>query len=431
MLAGYYRRDYRTETFKLEGPRTCKLPQAIRDVLRSPCTSCVHKGPQFIWPLLKTPGTVLYGASQALGLQQGQTVGLKSKSESTRTQLKDMETSEFGHHFLIEIKGSELESFERDLISELCPLGIVLRSENFAHSSNYPDVMAKYAALLGEVQALCGRDKLIVAAHADANYGFQRPAPFTNFSSAASYVKNSAAAAKIISEESLSAGVNLLIGPNSNVSVPGISPQAEPTEFSSAVDEVTQCACAFVSEAHKAGMLTCAFDFPGEGSASTKGRERKTCGLILQELEHRDVRPFAALIDLKVDAIRLSDGLYGAVDADYPAFMSSALCAELLRKKLGFSGVAISPEIRVGALEKFYSLPEVMRAAFVAGCDLFHVPDLNFALQLAQHLADVKLIKAAPEAAFDESADRLNRLYEAAQASSIKLLTGKGSAKEI
>jgi beta-glucosidase-like glycosyl hydrolase len=63
------------------------------------------------------------------------------------------------------------------------------------------------------------------------------------------------------------------------------------------------------------------------------------------------------------------------LDPRYPATLSAATIGGLLRGELGFRGVVVSDDLRMGAIEQHYGLDEAAVLALAAGVDMLLIAD--------------------------------------------------------
>jgi beta-N-acetylhexosaminidase len=150
--------------------------------------------------------------------------------------------------------------------------------------------------------------------------------------------------------------------------------------------------------------------FPGEGAASQDPIEGPaTVGLSLQELDARDLRPFAGIV-ARAPAIQLSAAMYAAWDGVTPATLSLD-AVRLLRGKLGFEGAIVSADLVAATAATGESVGKAAVAALAAGCDLVLVPGGREEQEAALR-AVVTAVRTGelPAARIDEALRRFNAL---------------------
>jgi beta-N-acetylhexosaminidase len=113
--------------------------------------------------------------------------------------------------------------------------------------------------------------------------------------------------------------------------------------------------------------------FPGLGAATLSQNtdlRPVTLGLSAASIRNVDERPYTAAIARQVKLVMASWALYPALDARYPAGLSSKIVQGELRQRLGFAGVTITDALEAGALKNFGSTGNRATLAVKAGMDL-------------------------------------------------------------
>jgi len=143
--------------------------------------------------------------------------------------------------------------------------------------------------------------------------------------------------------------------------------------YSNNAPTVAACGQAFITAQQQAGVAATAKHFPGLGSA-TKSQNTDTgpvtLNVSLSDLRARDEAPYPAAIAAGVKLIMASWATYPALDATYPAGLSSAVIQGELRGRLGYQGVTVTDAIEAGALAAFGSYGKRAVLAAQAGMDL-------------------------------------------------------------
>jgi beta-N-acetylhexosaminidase len=144
--------------------------------------------------------------------------------------------------------------------------------------------------------------------------------------------------------------------------------------YSDDPEEVAAFADATI-DAYRAGHLFgAAKHFPGLGAADQSTETGPaTVGLDLTQLRDRDLIPFRAAIEAGVPAVLLSHALYPINDFTAPASLTRSIATDLLRRELGFGGVAITDDLADPAIASSYSIPDAAILAMRAGADMLWV----------------------------------------------------------
>jgi beta-N-acetylhexosaminidase len=129
----------------------------------------------------------------------------------------------------------------------------------------------------------------------------------------------------------------------------------------------------FVRAQQAAGVAATSKHFPGLGAATVD--ENTDLGPVtltqsLSELRGVDEFAFAPVIAAGVQLVMTSWALYPAIDAVYPAGLSTVIVQGELRSRLGFGGVTITDALEAGAIDAFGATGARSLLAAQAGMDL-------------------------------------------------------------
>ena len=144
--------------------------------------------------------------------------------------------------------------------------------------------------------------------------------------------------------------------------------------YSDEADEVAAYADAVVHAFRDKRLFGAAKHFPGLGAADQSTQlGPASVGLDLDALRDRDLVAFGAAIGAGVPAVVLSHALYPMNDFTAPASLTRSIATDLLRRGLGFAGVAITDDLADPAITTSYSIPDAAVRAIRAGADMVYV----------------------------------------------------------
>lgn len=125
------------------------------------------------------------------------------------------------------------------------------------------------------------------------------------------------------------------------------------------------------------GGIACAVShFPGEGAVNESTAQGPgSVSLDRTTLVSRELAPFEAAVREGAQAVVISHALYSAYDPVTPASLSPAIYEELLRKQVGFEGVAITDDLQAGAIRAGRRVEDAAVAAIGAGADMVQISD--------------------------------------------------------
>ncbi len=168
-------------------------------------------------------------------------------------------------------------------------------------------------------------------------------------------------------------GVTGVLAPTLDVGPPD-GPAVGALAFSEDAADVSRYAAKVTVAYRKAKLFTAAGSFPGLGSASQPvSQGPANVGLSARELERRDVVPFKSAIEAGVPGIMVSNGLYVYDDFVTPGSLSRRVVRGLLRRKLGFQGVAVTGDLTEPAVTALVPPRRSAVAALQAGADLLYL----------------------------------------------------------
>jgi beta-N-acetylhexosaminidase len=132
---------------------------------------------------------------------------------------------------------------------------------------------------------------------------------------------------------------------------------------------------AYLAGLHEAGVLGALKHFPGHGGSYADSH----LGFVdVTETAHPSVElePYRALLaGGAVDSIMTAHVFNRRLDERHPATLSRPTVTGLLRERLGWRGVVVSDDLRMGAIEQHYGLDEAAVLALEAGVDVLLIAD--------------------------------------------------------
>lgn len=187
-----------------------------------------------------------------------------------------------------------------------------------------------------------------------------------------------AAAGRLSAIEGRAIGINLLFAPVVDVNNNPDNPIINIRSYGEDPELVGRMAAAFVREAQHFGMLTTLKHFPGHGNTAIDTHSRM--GTIEGDrfsLARTELEPYRiALSQPPPPAAVMSAHLWikALEDDPLPATFSRRILTRLLREQLGFDGIVITDDIKMGALQNTYSPEERTVRPLEAGADVILTP---------------------------------------------------------
>lgn len=183
--------------------------------------------------------------------------------------------------------------------------------------------------------------------------------------------------------------------------------------FGKSADVVSAYASAFIRGHHAAGLVTTLKHFPGHGSSTKDSHEGFVD--ITRTWKKRELDPYRTLVGRGLADMVMVGHLYHAdyvadKSAHLPASLSPNWIEGILRKQIGFDGVAITDDMEMGAIRKHFSLDEAVARAVMAGEDILLFSNTaHYHAGLAGEIVDILVRHAKANPAF---AARIRQSYD-------------------
>ncbi|NUR28631.1 MAG: glycoside hydrolase family 3 protein [Catenulispora sp.] len=186
------------------------------------------------------------------------------------------------------------------------------------------------------------------------------------------------------------AGIDLDYAPVADVNTEPRNPVIGARSFGADPALVARHVAAAVRGLHGAGVAACAKHFPGHGDTTVDSHfGLPTVHATRADLERDTLPPFRAAIGAGVRAVMVAHLLIPALDPEHPGSVSPVVIGELLRRDLGFDGLAVSDAIGMAAVRARYGLAGAAVQALAAGIDLVCVDSGTTDEDMAQLTAEI------------------------------------------
>ena len=217
----------------------------------------------------------------------------------------------------------------------------------------------------------------------------------------------------LLGRELRAVGVDQDYAPVVDVDTNPANPVIGDRSFGSDPDVVARMGTALALGLQSEGVAACAKHFPGHGDTRQDSHhDLPRIEHPLERLERVELAPFRALARAGVASIMTAHVVFDALDPSRPATLSRPVM-RLLRDHCRFDGAAISDDLEMSAVSRFFTLEEGVAGAIAAGVDgllVCHTPNI-------QHEAIDILRRAVerghlPGARLREASARVARLLE-------------------
>ena len=268
--------------------------------------------------------------------------------------------------------GTTLTDEERAFFRETDPVGFILFDDNLESAD-------QIRGLTGEMRAAVGRDDAPVLIDQEggrvARLGpptWREAPPARRFGELAERDLEAGIAAtrinaRLIAAELYDLGINVDCAPVLDLSIPGAHDVIGDRAFAGDPELVATLGRAFAEGLMAGGVLPMIKHMPGHGRAvADSHKELPAVDVSRGELNRTDFKPFQLMADMPM--AMTAHILFPAIDPALPATTSPRMVRDILRGEIGFEGLLISDDVKMGALEG--TNEERARAVIAAGCDL-------------------------------------------------------------
>jgi beta-N-acetylhexosaminidase len=200
-------------------------------------------------------------------------------------------------------------------------------------------------------------------------------------------------------------GINFNLAPVVDLDINQANPIISRYErsFGSETALVVRHARQFIEAHHRHGVACCLKHFPGHGSSAADSH----LGFvdITDCWQEQEIEPYRELFQTGFgDAVMTAHVVHKKLDAGgLPATLSRVILTEMLRGKLGFTGVTVSDDLQMKAISNRWNFAEAVQMAVLAGVDLLVVGN-NLVRQQDALVAGVSAIeKLIKEGRIDQS----------------------------
>ena len=268
--------------------------------------------------------------------------------------------------------GFEGKRFNEDLlflIRDLHVGGIILFSQN----TETPSQVKKLCESVQECARANGQPPLIIAIDQEGGEVARLKKPFTQFPGNASMkdVEDAIYFAETTASELSQAGINMNLAPVMDVAPREINSIMAGRSFGHDPAWVSELGVTVISHLQQNNIMAVAKHFPGIGrTVSDSHLDLPTYAGDLAELESCDMVPFKACVDCGVAGIMLSHIIYKNIDPQWPASLSQRVAIKLLRERMRFSGLTLTDDLDMGAINNHYDIKTAIRQILLADIDL-------------------------------------------------------------
>jgi beta-N-acetylhexosaminidase len=308
--------------------------------------------------------------------------GCRTGADAARNERAARLSPRLGDLLLVGFHGTVVED-NADVERLLCRVrvgGVILFARNIVDA----DQVARLTRGLAERARECTGRALLVAVDAEGGR-VMRLGPGAGYTATLSHqylgdandLAQTELEARRIGSMLREAGINWNLAPVVDV---GYNP-ANPVivgagrSFGASPAVVVAQARAFITGMHAAGLLTALKHFPGHGS-SVADSHHGFVDVTDTADPKVELAPYRLLLaEGIVDSVMTAHVFNRRLDRRYPATLSERTITGVLRRGLGWRGVVVSDDMRMGAIDQHYGLGDAAVRAVRAGVDVLLIAD--------------------------------------------------------
>lgn len=276
---------------------------------------------------------------------------------------------------MLDLRGTQMEADEYDLLKHPAAGGVILFSRNF-------ESVEQLQALVHGIHDL-REPRLLVAVDHEGGRVQRFHDGFTRLPACALLGKAYDAdrrqglelteqAGWLMAAELRGVGIDFSFAPVLDIDK-GVSDVIGDRAFHRQPDDAMQLARRYMEGMMHAGMAAVGKHFPGHGSvAADSHHELPVDDRRFEDIMMEDLRVFRHLIDNHLAAIMPAHVVYPRVD-DKPAGFSHVWLQDVLRSQLGFQGTIFSDDLAMSGAAVAGDMVARADAALAAGCDMLLV----------------------------------------------------------
>lgn len=193
--------------------------------------------------------------------------------------------------------------------------------------------------------------------------------------------ENAYAAGRITARELRALGINFNLAPVLDINNNKQNPVINVRSYGDTAYTVEEYGLQMLRGLQEGGVLASIKHFPGHGDTAVDSHlGLPVIDKSVEQLEELELKPFRRAIEYGAECITTAHILFPSVEKEQiPATMSKTIITDLLKQKLGYSGLVISDCLEMEAIQKFYGTAKGAVGAIKAGVHMVfvsHTPKL-------------------------------------------------------
>lgn len=298
-----------------------------------------------------------------------------------------------GQRLMAGFDGTAFNSDLAFLIGDLKVGGIILFSRNI----ETPGRLSRLCLDMREYAKSVGQPPLFIAIDQEGGVVARLRAPhFQEFPEIRTLAdpEDAIRFAKEMADQLKPLGVNMNMAPVLDVAPADMESIMVRRSFGPDPHHAARMGRAMIETFQANGVLAVAKHFPGIGRTLLDSHlDMPEFAATLEDLTAFDLIPFQAAHRAGVAGMMLSHIFYSKIDPQWPASLSPAIAAHLLRRRLGFEGLSLTDDLDMGAIARHFEIKTVIRQVLEAQIDMALIchkgPNIETAWETIRRETDV------------------------------------------
>ncbi|MEP7285961.1 MAG: glycoside hydrolase family 3 protein [Chloroflexota bacterium] len=318
-----------------------------------------------------------------------------------------------GQLFMVSLYGEELSTTGQNFLRDMQPGAVAM----FSYNGTSPQAINQTINAWQKVSTQTGAQiPLLVAIDQEGGTVIRLTDGFTQLpwggALAAMPSDDAQTVGKIAGQELSAVGINMNLAPVVDVRTLPDNFFMERRMMGSDPAAIGAAASAYIKGMRENGVIGVLKHFPGHGAAGDSHTMLPVVNYDLDHVNTVELTPFRVGIENGAEAIMVGHLVYPALDPTpgLPASLSPKIVGDVLRKQLGFQGVAITDAMDMAAIVDHFTRPVAAVMAIRAGIDMIATgPHTPIAEQQAMKQAILDAVQRGdlPEARINEAVQRI------------------------
>lgn len=275
-----------------------------------------------------------------------------------------------GQLIIAGVEGLELSALERAWLKLIRPGGIILFRRNIEQAQQVAGLLRETTEIAGAPLFRCvDLEGGLVDRLRDLIAPMPSPAAVFSTDKAANFSRHG----RLIAQEAKAVGLNVVLAPVVDLALPESATVMRSRVVSADPAGVIAYASAFVDGLNAEGVLGCGKHFPGLGGGTLDSHHATPrIARTWNQMWAQDLAVFRALVP-RLPMMMVSHAAYSETQDSGPASVSSFWISNVLRKRIGFTGIVLSDDMEMGGILTQMPMEEAAVQAVLAGTDIVEV----------------------------------------------------------